>query len=68
VALSTWYGGRAAGGSIALVSTVVWLTVDIADRPAIANPWLPAWNTAIMGSWFVVVVLLLAALKLTTVN
>lgn len=68
VALSTWYAGRATGMFIALVSTAVWLVADIVDRPAITHPLLPAWNTVIMGSWFVLVTMLLAALKRTTAN
>ncbi len=68
VSLSTWYAGRATGALIALVSTAVWLAVDIVGRPAIGHPLLPAWNTAIMGSWFIVVVMLLAALKHVNIN
>ena len=62
VTLLTWFLGRPLGYAASLGSAAMWLAADIAS----GNPYtLPVivWNSAIRFSFFLIVTLLLAALK-----
>ncbi len=63
IALLTWLTGRWLGMAAAIASALVWVVTDIAA----GGPYLPAsiyvWNTFIVLGFFVIVVLLLSALK-----
>jgi signal transduction histidine kinase len=68
VALSTWHAGRVMGVSMASASAVAWLGADLLERGAAGHPWVPVWNTLMLGGTFAVVALVLAALKRTNEN
>jgi diguanylate cyclase (GGDEF)-like protein len=63
IALLTWLAGWRLGIAASIVSALVWLGTDIAS----GQPYLPAtlyaWNTFIVLGFFVIVVLLLSALR-----
>lgn len=63
VCLVAWYSGRQLGLVISMLGAVVWLTADVASGHTYANPLLHVWNMLIRLGFFVVVTLLLAALR-----
>jgi len=63
VAVSTWLGGRSVGFFISVVSSIALLIVDVMST---AKPWhsfIPYWNAAIGLGFFVIVSLLLSAIR-----
>ena len=63
IALATWYAPPPAGSVFCLLSTAVWVAVDInTPRPAAAY-WLPAWNAAVRLVFFLVTTRILGLLK-----
>jgi len=63
VALATWYGGRASGWFIGLLSAAAWLSVDPAIGQADGHPLMPYWNAAMLTLTYGIVAHLLSALK-----
>lgn len=66
VALATWRIGLAAGLSLSVASVIGMFTVDnfvTRDIPFPSHDLIPYWNTGIRLGYFVVFVLILAALK-----
>lgn len=63
VALLTWCVGRWEGIAASLLSAIVWLAADIAGREQVQQLFVPMWNTAIRLTFFVIITMLLAALR-----
>jgi diguanylate cyclase (GGDEF)-like protein len=63
ISLATWLLGQRHGITISLASALVWLGVDMASGHIYSNPFIPIWNTLIRLSFFVIIALLLSALK-----
>ncbi len=65
IALITWIISRRFGLAASLISAAVWLIADMASRPPYTQSLIPVWNTLIRLSFFVIITLLLVALKRT---
>ena len=63
IALSTWLTGRRLGLAASLVSALVWSVTDAASGHHYSQPWLPVWNTFIRLVFFVIITLLLSAIR-----
>jgi diguanylate cyclase (GGDEF)-like protein len=63
VVLVTWFSGRKLGLSISIIAAIVWFTANTAAGQSYSHPIVPYWNTVVRLGFFVVVTLLLPALK-----
>ncbi len=63
VFLVTWFGGRSLGAVISVASALVWLLADFASGHPYSHPAIYYWNSAIRFGFFIIVTLLLSALK-----
>ncbi|HUX34888.1 MAG TPA: GGDEF domain-containing protein [Gemmatimonadaceae bacterium] len=63
VCLVAWYSARDLGLVISMLAAVAWLTADVAGGHTYTYPALHVWNTLIRLGFFVIVTLLLAALR-----
>jgi diguanylate cyclase (GGDEF)-like protein len=63
IALMTWISGRRAGIIASVISSLVWLAADVASGNPYSSPFIPLWNTLIRLAFFIIITLLLAALK-----
>jgi diguanylate cyclase (GGDEF)-like protein len=63
IALITWVSGRQPGIIASFISSLVWLAADAASGNTYSSPLIPLWNTLIRFSFFVIITLLLSALK-----
>jgi len=63
IALITWFTSRRYGVAASLASALVWLGADVASRPQYFSPLIPIWNTLIRFSFFLIITLLLSALR-----
>lgn len=65
VAYATWLIGRRYGMIASIVSALVWFWVDAASGNYYSQALIPLWNTLIRFSFFILITLLLSALKNT---
>lgn len=63
ISLATWLMGRRFGILASLASAFVWLTADLASGHPYSHPFTPVWNSLIRLSFFVIITLLLSAVK-----
>ena len=63
VALCAWYVGRPAGLVLAAVSIAVWAAADFHTSGRYANLAFPVWNGSVRFSFYVIMALLLGALR-----
>jgi diguanylate cyclase (GGDEF)-like protein len=63
ISIATWLAGRGHGIMASSVSAIVWLGADEASGHFYSNPFVPVWNTLIRLSFFIIIALLLSALK-----
>ena len=63
VAFVTWFTNRSLGIIASLVSAGVWLGTDMASGHLYPQLFTPFWNTFIRLSFFVIITLLLSALR-----
>ena len=63
VSFVTWFTNRSLGVIASLVSAVVWLGTDAASGHSYPQLFAPLWNTFIRLSFFVIIALLLSALR-----
>jgi len=63
IALVTWFTGRSAALAASVVSAVVWFKADATAGHLYGSVAVPYWNSAIRLGFFVVVALLLSALR-----
>jgi len=63
IALITWLTNRRLGLAASLISALVWLWADLASRQYQLNPFIPVWNTFIRLLFFLIIMLLLSAVR-----
>jgi len=63
VSIAAWYAGRRWGIAFALVCSVVWFTVERAGGYSFPHAAIPVWNAFVRLVFFLVIALLLAALR-----
>ena len=63
IVLVTWFSGRDYGLAISLLSALSWYVADALAGPTYAQPWIRYWNVVARFAIFVIVTLLLPALK-----
>jgi len=63
IALVTWLTSRRLGLVASLISAFVWLGADVATGHPYSHPLIPIWNTLIRLAFFVIITLLLSALR-----
>ncbi|MFA4915141.1 MAG: hypothetical protein WC560_00540 [Syntrophales bacterium] len=63
IALVTWFAGRRFGVTASIVSSIVWFTADIASGHRYSHPAVYCWNSTIRFGFFIIVTLLLSALR-----
>jgi diguanylate cyclase (GGDEF)-like protein len=63
ISFVAWYGGKKAGVALSFLASLVWLVADVASRHYYSHVGVYFWNTAIRLGFFVIVALLLSALK-----
>jgi diguanylate cyclase (GGDEF)-like protein len=63
IAIVTWYASPKLGGIACVVSAIVWQWADIATGHLYSSPLVPYWNTLIRLSFFIIITLLLSAIK-----
>ena len=61
--LVTWYAGRKPGVVISIIGALIWLIADIYDRQLYSQPYILFWNTFVRLAFFLIVALLIPALK-----
>lgn len=63
IALVTWLTSRQLGLIVSLASALVWLWADVAAGQPFSHPFISIWNTLIRLAFFMIITLLLWALK-----
>jgi len=63
VALAVWFVGRRFGVLVSVFSIAAWTAGDVANGARFANPLIPVWNAAILLTFYLIVVWLLARLR-----
>jgi diguanylate cyclase (GGDEF)-like protein len=63
IALLTWLVGRRAGIAAAVISAAVWVATELGAEEAFLSASIYIWNTFIVLSFFLIVVMLLSALR-----
>lgn len=63
ISLITWFTNRRLGLTAAFISALVWLSADVATKHEYTYAFIPVWNTLIRLSFFVIISLLLSALR-----
>jgi diguanylate cyclase (GGDEF)-like protein len=63
VMLAAWYAGKRAGIGLAVVSSFIWLTVDIGTAHPYDHFAIPFWNALVRLGFFLVNGILAAALR-----
>ena len=66
VAIVTWLASRRLGLVTSLTCAFVWIVADMTTGHSYSYPLIPIWNTLIRLAFFVIITLLLSALKRTT--
>jgi len=65
ISLVTWLTGRRLGIVASLASTIVWIISDVVAKIPSSHPVVYAWNIFMGFSFFVIVTLMLSALRRT---
>jgi PAS domain S-box-containing protein len=61
--ITAWLAGRVAGIFMALAAGTVWLVADMAELTFFTHPWIPYFNLITRSGGFVVVSLLVSAMR-----
>jgi serine phosphatase RsbU (regulator of sigma subunit) len=61
----TWYIGKPQGYMMALFCLVAWFLDDTLDRPVYADPFVPMWNIFVKFGFYIMLIEVLSALKLS---
>ncbi len=64
VAFVTWFAGKRAGLTVALLSAIVWMAADVVAGHSFSHILVPLWNTSVRFGFFIVTVLLLNKLHI----
>ncbi len=60
---TTWLSGQRFGLIVSFISAFVWISADIATGHTYSHPLIPFWNTLIRLIFFIIITLLLSALR-----
>ncbi len=63
ISLIAWFTNKRYGLGISLISALVWLIAEIATREPYSSSLIPVWNTLIRLTFYVIITLLLSALR-----
>jgi len=63
IMLATWYGGKKAGYSIAIISAGIWLYADLAAGSQYSSLLIPAWNMLVRLVFFLIILRLLIVVR-----
>ena len=63
IVLVTWFAGKKPGISLSVASAITWFFADILGGQTYSQPIIRYWNTVVRFGFFIVVTLLLPALK-----
>jgi diguanylate cyclase (GGDEF)-like protein len=63
VALATWYGSRRLGFLISVLSSAVWLAVDLSDGHVYSHEAIAIWNGLVRLAFFLIIARLLGTLR-----
>ena len=63
VSSTAWYGNRPWAIAIALASSIVWYVAEVAGGYPYTHPAIPIWNACVRLAFFMIVALLLSALR-----
>ena len=63
ITVNTWFAGRSWGIIFSLASTLTWIIADIASGHPHSSDFVPFWNSTFSLSFYIVVTLILAALR-----
>ncbi len=63
ISLLAWYRGRKAGLAISVVAAAAWLVADALAGRVYSDPAIPYWNMLVRFGFFVVVTMMLSALR-----
>ena len=55
IMIAGWYGGRAVGLTIAVISAGIWLSADLAAGSHYASLLVPIWNTLVRLAFFLII-------------
>jgi len=68
VSLGAWFAGRRTGLFLAAASAAVWFGADVLSRHFLQPPFVPIWNSVMVGAVFVVIAILLSELRKQNTN
>ena len=63
IVLVTWFVSRRLGIMFCIFSAVTWFVADVASGQTYSHPAIEIWNTLIRFSFFIIVTLLMSALR-----
>jgi diguanylate cyclase (GGDEF)-like protein len=63
ISLAAWFKGRRLGLWLSAISAIIWFLADYLSGNRYYNPSLYVWNTLIRLSFFIIVTILLSALR-----
>jgi signal transduction histidine kinase len=66
VGLATWFAGRNYGFAASGLSVAVWTLGDLIAGASYSTPLIPIWNAAILLTFYLIAVMLLARLRALT--
>lgn len=66
IAIVTWYTDQKLGLLVSIICALVWLAADIGAGHPYIIPFVPVWNTVIRLAFFVIITVLLSALRCST--
>jgi diguanylate cyclase (GGDEF)-like protein len=64
IALIAWFTGRWPGLLASVLSAIVWFGADISTHSPYSHRLIPVWNTLIRFGFFIIITLLLSALRM----
>lgn len=53
IAYGAWFISREAGFTGAIVSAIIWFSVEVSQHPPFSHQWIPIWNACVRLGFFV---------------
>lgn len=63
IVLATWYAGAMSGISLAIISSIVWMNIDLSSGNVYSHPLIPVWNSLVRLGFFLIVTGLLLSIR-----
>jgi diguanylate cyclase (GGDEF)-like protein len=63
ILMATWFSGKYAGGTIAVVCAAAWFFSDVLSHSSYSHPIVPYWNVTVKLCVFIFIVEILSRLK-----